>query len=99
MFNTTQIKLGSTSQTVLFNTPSSGMIQKSNPSSQFIRFGKGSKMEEWVFPSEGKIPCIKKRKDQYSSYESLGDITVLQVLIFGDNQYLCEIVFNKDIIV
>lgn len=97
MFNTTQIKLGSNSQTVSFNTPSTGMMQKSNPKSKFIRFQKGSKMEEWLFPKENIDPTIQV-KNQYGVYNSTGKVTVLQVLIFGDNQFLCEVVYDVDLV-
>lgn len=96
MFNSTQIKLGSTSQTVSFNTPSTGMMQKSNPKSKFVRFQKGSKMEEWLFPKDNIDPTIHI-KNKYSVWEATGKITVLQVLIFGDDQFLCEVVYDEDL--
>jgi hypothetical protein len=96
MFNT--FKLGSNSQTVQFNAPSTGILQKSNPKSLFVRFQKGSKMEEMVFPSDGSNAHIHKyeysdsMRDKYSDTNGKIEVVVLQVLIFGDNNYLVEVI-------
>lgn len=91
MLNSTQIKLGSNSQTVQFNSPSSGMLQRSNPKSFFIRFAKGSKMEDWVFSDNPYCDQL----DQYPRTKTF--VTVLQIMVFGDIQYLCEVVKNEDL--
>lgn len=104
MFNTTNMKLGSNSQTVQFNTPSSGILQRSNPKSIFIRFQKGSNMEEMVFPSDGKNPHIHKFEFSHNSYDTYSksngkiEVTVLQILIFGQDQYLVEVIEPKYLI-
>lgn len=104
MFNTTNMKLGSNSQTVQLNTPSTGILQRSNPKSIFIRFQIGSKMEERVFPSDGTSPYIYKceySSNQYDNYkETQGkiEVIVLQILIFGENQYLVEVVEPRHLI-
>lgn len=90
MFNSTQIKLGSNSQTVQFNTPSSGMLQRSHPKSFFLRFAKGSTLEKWIF-DEKPYSNI----DEYGRNKTL--VTVLQIMVFGDIQYLCEVVKNEDL--
>ena len=98
MLNSTNIKLGSNSQTVQFNSPSSGILQRSHPKSIFLRFQINSNLEEMVFPSDGTTPYIHKHEYNsigYTKYkESQGkiEVTVLQVLIFGNNYYLVEVV-------
>lgn len=90
MFNT-NLKLGSNTQDVTFNSTSTGHLQKSNPQSRFIRFQRNSEIEKRVFPTDG-IPYISKSLDYpYKKKE----ITVLQVLVFGEDYYLCEIVENE----
>lgn len=98
MFNNhaTTIKLGSNSQTVQFNTPSSGIMQRSHSKSRFIRFDHGSKLADWIFSDN---PHTKdKSQGEYFRHDPDGFVTVLQVMIFGDIKYLCEIVNNEDLI-
>lgn len=100
MFNT--IKVGGNSSSVTFNQPCTGILQRSHPSSIFIRFAVGSNMEKWVFPHNGDKPHMCKTQDgsgvSYKTakkYEDKGnviEIVVLQVLLFGDNQYLVEVI-------
>lgn len=97
MLNSTRIELGSNSQTVQFNTPSSGMMQRSHSKSFFIRFAKSSAMEGWVFNQDGEQSVLKK-KNRYDTYDKIRDITVLQIMVFGDVEYLCEVVDNNDLI-
>lgn len=89
MLNT--INLGSNSQSITLNTPSSGMMQRSHPKSIFIRFQKGSVYEEYVFPNSGDRP--KMMNGKYHFY----DISVLQVMVFGQDQFLVEVVRDKDL--
>ena len=97
----TDIKLGSNSQTVKFNAPSHGMMQRSHPRSVFVRFQKDSAMEKWVFPRNGDNPYIAELKyddklyDDYRDTRGRIEITVLQILIFGNDQYLVEVVEPK----
>ena len=104
MFNnhTTVIKQESTKHVTKVKTASTGKLQRTNPNSRFIRFDSGSIMEEAILPLEGDARIITKEASysmnfsnprgprDYHKEESI-KITVLQVLIFGDNQYLCEI--------
>lgn len=111
MFNNTNtnIKLGSNTTNVQFNTPSTGMMQKSHPKSRFIRFQKGSDMENLIFPTnDNEESKLQRKETKYdtsrghhnSSYSVNIDtpITILQILIFGQDQYLCEIVKNDDLV-
>ena len=97
MFNTTHIKMGSNTSEVTLNTPSHGIMQRSHPKSRFIRFSKGSDVEKWVFNrKEEKAYCNKLREEK--SYDDFGKpITVLQIMVFGDIQYLCEVVNDEDL--
>jgi len=96
MLNKTNIKMGSNTSNVTFNTPSTGMIQRSHPKSFFIRFQRGSKMEEYVFPSKVGSSFLS-RQEEYP-YKGITEINVLQVLVFGDNYFLCEVVKVEDLI-
>jgi len=97
MLNTTNIKMGSNTSNVTLNTPSHGMMQRSHPKSRFIRFDIGSKVESWVFNRIEKNAYCNKEKDE-GDWRSFGKpITVLQVMVFGDIKYLCEIVNNEDL--
>lgn len=90
MFNT--IKLGDSNQTVNFNATSTGHLQKSHPKSRFIRFQKGSDLEKRVFPvySNTHSHIVNLDNDRE-------EVTVLQTLVFGNDNFLCEIIENKDI--
>jgi hypothetical protein len=104
MFNTTNMNLSSYSKTVQFNTPSTGILQRSNPKSIFVRFPKGSNMEDMVFPRDGTNPYIYQyeygdnNRDNYKDTKGKIEVVVLQILIFGDNQYLVEVVEPKYLI-
>ena len=89
---------------VTLNAPSTGFMQKSNPMSRFIRFQKGSKMEDWVFPCDPNekpylIHKVCKNSGGYNSYEveEKVNIIVLQICIFGDDYFLVEYVLEEDI--
>lgn len=82
----TSIKLGDTN--VTFNTPCTGMIQKSHPKSKFARFHQRSKMADWVFSD-----CPRLQEGTYECDK----IIVLQIMVFGDNELLMEYVYEKDI--
>lgn len=100
MLNTINIRLGSNSQTVSFNTTSTGMMQRSNPNSIFIRFHKTSNLAKMVFPDNGNNPYIEKfeysssKYDKYKETNGKLEVTVLQVLIFGQDEFLCEVLDN-----
>lgn len=89
---------------VVLNTPSTGFMQKSNPMSRFIRFQRGSKMEDWIFPSSPNEKPYLVHKFSKSTYgrdsyevEEKVNIIVLQICIFGNDYFLVEYVFEKDI--
>lgn len=68
-----------------------GMLQKSHPNSFFKRFHKTSEMASWLFD---EAPCLKRRK--YNDYwETYMEVVVLQVMCFGDNEFLCELIDKK----
>lgn len=90
MLNNTSYKIGGNTTEVSFNTPATGIIQKSHPKSRFINCHRGSKMADWLFDD---VPQLKK-KDKYDRYEKWVDITILQIMVFGD-QLLVEIVHNE----
>lgn len=90
MLNNTSYKIGGNSTRVTFNTPSMGIIQKSHPKSRFIRCHKTSKMADWIFDEQ---PHLQK-KNSYGDYEKIADITVLQIMVFGTDELLVEIVHN-----
>jgi len=113
MFNSsnTNIKLGSNTTNVQFNTPSTGMMQRSHPKSRFIRFQKGSDMETLIFPlSDIEESKLRRKETKYRESDSFNrhgssyhididtPVTILQILIFGADQYLCEVVKNSDLI-
>lgn len=100
MLNKTTIKLGSNSQSVQFNQTSTGMMQRSNPNSIFIRFHKNSSLAKTVFPNNGDNPHIERfeysspKYDNYKETRGKLEVTVLQVLIFGQDEFLCEVLDN-----
>ena len=81
----TEIKFGS--HNVSFNNPSYGMLQRSHQKSFFIRFQKGSEIERRVFPTRKHAKPFILNEDNKKMI-----IHVLQILIFGDDNYLCEVV-------
>jgi len=105
MFNTTtNMNLRSNSQIIQFNAPSTGILQRSNPKSIFLRFQKNSDMESMVFPSNGKTPYMYEfnfndvRKSEYKDSNYRIEIIVLQILIFGQDNYLVEVIEPKYLI-
>lgn len=104
MFNTEiSVHNQSNSQTVNNNNyeTCTGQLTKISKTSKIIRFKKGSQTEKDIFSDE---PFIRKKRTVYyegdryrlfglqDSYdvEDKYNIDILQVLIFGDNQYLVE---------
>ena len=68
-----------------------GMLQKSHPNSFFKRFHKNSKMADWIFDENPYLQKITEYKD----YKKYMDVVVLQVMCFGDNEFLCELINKK----
>lgn len=71
----------------------SGLLQKSHPKSFFQRFHKNSKMSDWIFDEE---PCLKRR-NSLGDYDEYMDVIVLQVMCYGDNEFLCELLDAKEL--
>lgn len=80
----TSIKLGNTN--VTFNAPCTGMMQKSHPKSNFVRFKNTSPASRWVFSFYPRL--TEEEKDK---------IVVLQVMCYGNEWILIEYVYEKDI--
>lgn len=68
-----------------------GILQKSHPNSFFKRFHKNSRMADWIFDEN---PCLRK-VTECKIYEKYMNIVVLQVMCFGDNEFLCELIDKK----
>lgn len=71
----------------------SGILQKSHPNSFFRMFHKNSKMADWIFDEE---PCLK-RGDRQGGYDKYMDVIVLQVMCYGDNEFLCELLDAEEL--
>lgn len=96
--NKTNLNFGNNTQTVVFNNPCAGILQKSHPKSVFVRFAKTSEMEKWLFNEEGKTPTIKRTDTKYDYKKNDIEVTVLQIMLFENTSYLCEIIENKFLI-
>jgi len=84
-----------TKTSVSFNTPASGIVQKSSPKSRFVRFAQGSKLEDNLFGIEPKM--FKTRNEEIDGYTlNKKPITILQVLL-TTNGFLVEYIFDEDI--
>jgi hypothetical protein len=93
MLNTTNIKMGSHTSNVTFNATSNGMMQRSNPKSFFLRFHKTSPMAGYIFPTDGTTPYVKRG---YNGSDKI-QISVLQIIVFGDDEFLCEAIELADL--
>jgi hypothetical protein len=94
MLNTTNIKMGSNTSNVVLNTPSTGMIQRSHPKSFFIRFHSSSAMCKMVFPPNGE-GAHSHEQDEYPRKRTF--ISVLQMLVYGDDWFMVEVVKVEDL--
>lgn len=93
MLNVTSFKIGDITNQVSFNAPCTGIIQKSHPRSNFIRFHAKSNMAEWVFSDYPRL----EKETWYSNKGDTPKIVVLQIMVFGDNELLVEYVYEKDL--
>lgn len=91
MFNT-NIDNRKYEQSVNIKPACCGLLQKSHPRSFFKRFHINSDMAEWVLSEN---PCLKRKTD-FRDYETYMDVVVLQIMSFGDNELLCELVDAKE---
>ena len=89
MLNKTTFNLGQVTNTVQLNAPCSGIMQRSNPSSKFIRFHKNSEVARWVFSGYPRLV-------EFRSDPNYKPIIVLQIMVFGDNEMLVEYVYKED---
>lgn len=94
MLNTFKIGGNTTSTKVSFNSPSSGIIQKSHPKSRFIKCHAKSKLADWIMGWDNE-PSLRK-EGKYSA-DILTPITVLQLMVFGNDELIVEIVNNDDL--
>lgn len=96
--NIASFKIGDITNQVSFNAPCTGIIQKSHPRSNFVRFHVHSDMAKWVFSD---YPRLVKDVWNYSDvgYNKIyaNKIVVLQIMVFGDNELLIEYVHEKDL--
>lgn len=68
----------------------SGSLIKTDPKSVFIRFDKGSRMEDTIFAIKPTINI-----ENHSGYYDPRPITVLQVMLGHNNSYICEVVIDE----
>lgn len=93
MLNTFKIGGNTTSTKVSFNAPSTGIIQKSHPNSRFIICHSKSKLAEWLFGHK-EDAYIELKESEYATPKKI-EVTVLQSMVYGDNQLIVEIVENS----
>lgn len=96
MLNTFKIGGNTTTSTVSFNSPSTGIIQKSHPKSRFIRCHAKSKLADWIMAFDEK-PHLELKKGDWNTKEII-PITVLQLMVFGNDELIVEIVNDSDLI-
>jgi hypothetical protein len=112
--NYNSFKIGAPTTNVSFNTPSMGMIQKSHPLSKFVKFHFTSQLSGRLLDSIDEAHVLKSEIKQYShisdsdrwkphaktSYteETKIPVTVLQLMVFGADQFIAEIVYNSDLV-
>lgn len=99
MLNSTNIKLGNTTNKVSFNAPCTGILQRSHSKSRFTNFGHNGVMSNEIFPLDGSQSKICTYRPPSNSFQrgDYKDITVLQTMLYGDNMFLIEYVFNEDL--
>lgn len=88
----TNIDNGKYDQSVNIKPACSGLLQKSHPRSFFKAFNIDSRMADWILSENPSL----KRKISGARWETYMDIVVLQVMSFGDNEILCELVDAKE---
>jgi hypothetical protein len=94
MFNNTS-NTSITKTSVNFNSPATGILQRSHPKSRFKRIFSGSKDEENYFgiePKEWKTDELERKR----YYGDKSPILILQTLLLN-NGYLIEYIFEDDI--
>lgn len=87
MLNVTSFNIGEITSKVSLNTPSTGIIQKSHPRSNFTRFHAGSPRAEYVLSDFPRLTKDSSRK-----------LVVLQIMVFGNDELLVEYVYEEDLL-
>lgn len=87
MLNVTSFNIGDITSKVSLNTPSTGIIQKSHPRSNFVRFHAKSQMSEYVLSDSPRLTKNSTRK-----------LVVLQIMVFGNDELLVEYVHEEDLL-
>lgn len=87
MLNVTSFNIGDITSKVSLNTPSTGIIQKSHPRSNFVRFHSKSQMSEYVLSDSPRLTKNSTRK-----------LVVLQIMVFGNDELLVEYVYEEDLL-
>lgn len=91
MFNNTS-NTSITKTSVSFNSPATGILQRSHPKSKFVRFSQGSDYEKVIFGIEPyEYKTYSERFDQEKK-----PIIVLQVLLVNSG-FLVEYMFEEDL--
>lgn len=87
MLNVTSFNIGEITSKVSLNTPSTGIIQKSHPRSNFTRFHAKSPRAEYVLSDFPRLTKDSSRK-----------LVVLQIMVFGNDELLVEYVYEEDLL-
>jgi hypothetical protein len=87
MLNVTSFNIGEITSKVSLNTPSTGIIQKSHPRSNFTRFHARSPRAEYVLSDFPRLTKDSSRK-----------LVVLQIMVFGNDELLVEYVYEEDLL-
>lgn len=87
MLNVTSFNIGEITSKVSLNTPSTGIIQKSHPRSNFTRFHTRSPRAEYVLSDFPRLTKDSSRK-----------LVVLQIMVFGNDELLVEYVYEEDLL-
>lgn len=85
MLNVTSFNIGEITSKVSLNTPSTGIIQKSHPRSNFTRFHARSPRAEYVLSDFPRLTKDSSRK-----------LVVLQII--GNDELLVEYVYEEDLL-
>lgn len=87
MLNVTSFNIGEITSKVSLNTPSTGIIQKSHPRSNFTKFHARSPRAEYVLSDFPRLTKDSSRK-----------LVVLQIMVFGNDELLVEYVYEEDLL-
>lgn len=88
MLNNQTINYNQTN-TVVMPPTCMGTLQKSHRLSKFVRCHKTSNMANWIFSD-----C--PRLVQHTWDKNCKEIVILQIMTFGDEEFLIEYIFKSD---